>query len=191
MCDVCWKLRPDWLPEPRKESRLCMDKTSTNSCTTAAAGSGVDGGSISVVEHCEQSASQDSGCGSLDFLPLDDPFCTETETKAECISTVDNNFLKQTVLTSEAQVSCESVAGSSSMKENNTEQPPRARDVLSASISDACMSCLSRPKDASIIHGTTGHQACCYACARRLQKRKMPCPICRRQISRVVRNFIV
>ena len=54
-----------------------------------------------------------------------------------------------------------------------------------------CMICLSAPKDASLVHGKTGHQACCFQCARRLKSRGRPCPVCRRPINRVIRNFIV
>ena len=57
--------------------------------------------------------------------------------------------------------------------------------------SDVCVICLTRPKEASIIHGNTGHQVCCYVCAKRLRHRKMPCPVCRRPISGVIKNYIL
>lgn len=54
-----------------------------------------------------------------------------------------------------------------------------------------CSICLSSPKDASIIHGHTGHQVCCYKCAKRLYRRGKPCPVCRRRIQKVIRNYIL
>ena len=57
--------------------------------------------------------------------------------------------------------------------------------------SDVCVICLTRPKEASIIHGNTGHQVCCYVCAKRLRHRRMPCPVCRRPISGVIKNYIL
>lgn len=57
--------------------------------------------------------------------------------------------------------------------------------------SDMCMTCLCRPKTGSIIHGSTGHQVCCFKCARRLKRQRKPCPVCRRPIQKVVRNFIL
>lgn len=53
-----------------------------------------------------------------------------------------------------------------------------------------CIICFDRPKNASIIHGCTGHQACCYRCAKKLKRFSKPCPICRRPIQKIIRNFI-
>ncbi|KAK3739358.1 hypothetical protein RRG08_041677 [Elysia crispata] len=63
----------------------------------------------------------------------------------------------------------------------------RTLGVLSRN--EACVVCLVRPKTASIIHGKTGHQVCCYHCAKKLKKQRRACPICRRPIQRVIRNY--
>lgn len=63
-------------------------------------------------------------------------------------------------------------------------------DVV-ASASDVCVVCASRPKTGSIIHGSSGHQVCCYRCAKRLKHKSLPCPVCRRPIQKVVKNFIL
>ena len=34
---------------------------------------------------------------------------------------------------------------------------------------DLCVVCVTRPRNASIIHGDTGHQVCCLECASRLK----------------------
>ena len=67
--------------------------------------------------------------------------------------------------------------------------PPAS--ASSGDSSQLCTICLSRPKDASLIHGKTGHQVSCYPCGKRLRRRKKPCPVCRRNIQFVIRNFIV
>lgn len=54
-----------------------------------------------------------------------------------------------------------------------------------------CIICMEEPKNASIIHGETGHQACCIDCARALYAAKKSCPICRAKIDAVVQNFMV
>lgn len=56
---------------------------------------------------------------------------------------------------------------------------------------DICGFCFKRPKNASFIHGKTGHQVCCYQCAKKLRRRGKPCPICRQSIQAVVKNFYV
>lgn len=54
-----------------------------------------------------------------------------------------------------------------------------------------CLICTTRPKDASIIHGHTGHQVSCYKCAKKLRRRGRPCPVCRRPIQKIIKNFFV
>jgi len=68
---------------------------------------------------------------------------------------------------------------------------PKKRAPNGVEYSDLCMICLSKPKEASIIHGKTGHQVCCYLCAKRLRRRGKPCPVCRRHIQKVVKNYLV
>lgn len=54
-----------------------------------------------------------------------------------------------------------------------------------------CVICFSKPKEASIVHGKTGHQLCCYKCARRLRRQRKPCPVCRRPIQAIIKNFVL
>ncbi|EDO36881.1 predicted protein, partial [Nematostella vectensis] len=55
---------------------------------------------------------------------------------------------------------------------------------------EMCVICQSRPRDASIIHGRSGHQVCCMHCAEKLKAHKKKCPVCRRKIHFVVKNFL-
>ncbi|XP_041051323.1 protein Mdm4 isoform X1 [Carcharodon carcharias] len=53
-----------------------------------------------------------------------------------------------------------------------------------------CLVCGIRPRTGNIIHGKTGHLVACYACAKMLHKRKLPCPVCVQPINTVIRTFI-
>ena len=48
---------------------------------------------------------------------------------------------------------------------------------------DLCMICVTRPRNASSIHGHTGHQVCCFECASRLKNEKERFPVCRKKKS--------
>ena len=54
----------------------------------------------------------------------------------------------------------------------------------------SCIVCQERPKDATIVHGTTGHVCCCTTCAQELQRTEDRCPICRAPIDSVIRQYI-
>ncbi|XP_022100941.1 uncharacterized protein LOC110984766 [Acanthaster planci] len=64
-------------------------------------------------------------------------------------------------------------------------------NVVTKHYNDLCIICYTRPKTASIIHGRTGHQVCCYPCAKKLHHRGKPCPVCRRSIQAVIKNFLL
>ncbi|XP_078277175.1 protein Mdm4 isoform X3 [Rhinoraja longicauda] len=53
-----------------------------------------------------------------------------------------------------------------------------------------CILCGLRPRTGNIIHGKTGHLVACYACAKTLHKRKLPCPVCVQPISTVIKTFV-
>lgn len=54
---------------------------------------------------------------------------------------------------------------------------------------EKCLICLSEDRTATIIHGGTGHIACCLACARILKARGDRCPVCRLPIDSIVQQF--
>lgn len=51
---------------------------------------------------------------------------------------------------------------------------------------DLCIICLMQPRNASIVHGRTGHLVCCIGCAERLKEEKKKCPVCRKKIKLVI-----
>ena len=52
-----------------------------------------------------------------------------------------------------------------------------------------CLVCLSEEQTAMIVHGGTGHIACCLMCARILKAKGDPCPVCRAPIESVIQHF--
>lgn len=63
--------------------------------------------------------------------------------------------------------------------------------TLSSSKADLlCNFCLTKKKNAGIIHGRIVHQICCYPCAKKLYKRKEPCPLCRRKIEKICQVIV-
>lgn len=53
----------------------------------------------------------------------------------------------------------------------------------------SCLICLSEDRTATLVHGGTGHIACCLQCARILKARGDPCPVCRLPIDLVIQHF--
>ena len=52
-----------------------------------------------------------------------------------------------------------------------------------------CTFCWDKPKDAILVHGKSGHQVCCYPCGQKLKRNAKSCPVCRRQIEKVIVNY--
>jgi hypothetical protein len=38
-------------------------------------------------------------------------------------------------------------------------------------------------------HGDTGHTCVCHGCAMELNRRGMPCPLCRQVVDSIIRNY--
>lgn len=54
---------------------------------------------------------------------------------------------------------------------------------------EKCLICLTENRTATIVHGSTGHIACCLMCARILKGRGDRCPVCRLPIDSVIQQF--
>jgi E3 ubiquitin-protein ligase Mdm2 len=63
--------------------------------------------------------------------------------------------------------------------------------VLDESTSAMCNSCDARPKDGVFVHNTSGHNWCCYVCAKKIWKRTNRCPVCNRTVMKVIKLFKV
>ena len=57
--------------------------------------------------------------------------------------------------------------------EEEEEEEEEGEEEGGASVpTDLCLVCINRPHNASIIHGDTGQQVCCFECASRLKMEK-------------------
>ena len=54
---------------------------------------------------------------------------------------------------------------------------------------EKCLICLTEERSSTIVHGGTGHIACCLTCARILKARGDRCPVCRLPIDSVIQQF--
>ena len=76
------------------------------------------------------------------------------------------------------------------IKQTTTEQKMSCSYEISkdpANCAQLCSICYLRPQNANFVHGKTAHQISCYQCARKVWKIQPRCPICRRQVDRIVK----
>jgi len=52
-----------------------------------------------------------------------------------------------------------------------------------------CLCCMENERDATLVHGGTGHIVCCLPCARILQAQGQKCPVCRLDIDLVIKHY--
>ena len=90
---------------------------------------------------------------------------------------------------SQGQSHSTSQASSAENAEQTITQHSGPKPSEPAFTPDLCVICLMQPRNASIVHGRTGHQVCCIGCAERLKEGKKKCPVCRKKIKLVVKNF--
>ena len=74
--------------------------------------------------------------------------------------------------------------------ENEKISLKKGISISSSTPSMLCTLCCAEPKNACLVHGRISHQVCCYGCARKLFKNKLPCPVCRRRIEKITKNII-
>lgn len=60
---------------------------------------------------------------------------------------------------------------------------------LVETIDKTCIVCFENTKNATFIHGRTGHTCCCLMCAENIYENDFPCPICCEPIDMVIQNF--
>ena len=48
---------------------------------------------------------------------------------------------------------------------------------------------MDEPRNATLVHGDTGHVCCCLECAQDLKPKGLACPMCRKPIDVVIRQF--
>eukprot|EP00968_Pinguiococcus_pyrenoidosus_P027307 scaffold7366_cov254-Pinguiococcus_pyrenoidosus.AAC.9 len=71
------------------------------------------------------------------------------------------------------------------MKKVHSEEEPVKGDEGDVT----CLICFDQPRNATIVHGSTGHVCSCLDCARLLCARGDVCPVCRMQIDNIIENI--
>ena len=201
-CGKCWNVRTDWLPA---QQSLCDSKNPASE----KIGSIIDVGTDDLLK----STATDSGLGSTQVSSQESTDLTVTKKVDASDGLSLNSFIlpslsdysnhKSPVDIESQKLELRYACSNIQMKETgakdlddstsntlSTSQVTRS-NMESKMLDDPCMICLSRPKTASLIHGTTGHQVCCFTCAKRLKRRRQDCPVCRRSIQKVIRNYIL
>ena len=85
----------------------------------------------------------------------------------------------------EAAEAAEAVAAVAAAEAAEAEEQ-RAAQQLGASTAQAgevCVICTDAPR--AVVFGC-GHALCCRSCAEELQRRRLPCPVCRQPLGRLV-----
>jgi len=77
---------------------------------------------------------------------------------------------------------CSPTSANSKMSSSNNPDNPGSEAAK-------CLICLTEERNATIVHGETGHVACCLVCARILKARGDKCPVCRLEIDIVIQQF--
>ncbi len=101
-----------------------------------------------------------------------------------------NSRLEPSVVRREAGYTSSSSSGSVASRLHLQQLSSRLPTVGTSRPELLCNFCLSRDKNAGIIHGSIIHQICCYPCAKRLYKRRQPCPMCRRRIEKISKIIV-
>lgn len=168
-CQKCWQVRQGWLPGKRKRAPRSRRKRQRAVPTAMGPNSGSPFSSFQPFTSLEAMADGDVTSNSENVQ--------------------DSNKGKELLTTAEQEPSLPSSSlPSGSSSENRI---PLRRSVSDCSEQGSCMVCLTRPKNAILVHGRTGHQMCCYPCGKKLWETDKVCPICRRPINKVIRNFFV
>lgn len=204
-CAKCWKIRKGWMPDRPKPRRKTRPVGSSSRRGLAAwgitrkaldrslsdPGQGRDEADCGVVSEVlavsddekskdavAEETSTDSGIGSQESLSS-----SSQELEAGCSQDLSSES------GCSVGIKCDD-AMSTSSQDLGSELSEKMEPDETKSESNLCMFCLSRPKDASFIHGRLGHQVCCYQCAKKYWNKSVRCPVCRRKIERIVRNII-
>jgi len=73
----------------------------------------------------------------------------------------------------------------STIKDYEEKLTKKITDITNGGL---CIICNENPRNASIIHDDSAHTVCCFKCSQSILDNK--CIVCRRQIEKIVRNFI-
>lgn len=199
-CAACWQQRFGWLPDrverhpPQKKRRRVQRRNSAKRSSTKKGSlqlttievhridsAGEEGSrSVSRSDESVDSAAKSSDAGSQG---------SEGSWSSSSLHTAVTAMSSQEEPASQQEEQDWSRPGCSAAAVASTSAGDSASSPSPSTTAEMCTICLVRPKCAILIHGRTSHRLTCYKCALQLQKSNLPCPVCRRRIQRVVRNF--
>lgn len=209
-CTSCWKDRFGWLPDreerhpPQKNRRRVRRCNSERASACHAADSkgtsGVNGSHRLRLNSAGEESRPSSSCNGSDKSPPESSSSvSNTDGSQESLiggSTSEKHLRADE--TKEGDTFVVVTPGTSQECSDDWSQPGCSTDRHDGDVpafrratvaADTCSICMARPKCGILVHGRTSHRLTCYKCALQLQKRNQPCPVCRRRIQRVVRNF--
>ena len=123
---------------------------------------------------------------------------TQADTQHLCRTGLSDSGISNMSLGSYVELACHGAGNQSpreiraeaSVENDIGENQKISKGVYEKGQADVCIICLSQPRNASFVHGHTGHQVCCIDCAEKMKATKKRCPVCRKKIQLVVKNFL-
>lgn len=208
-CSKCWALRPHWLPE---SSNLPSSSVTSSSIPLPAEPSGSRHGYYAVTSESNDEQLLESSQGSLRRWKVGGRVrprrirlmsTSSSDRNSESLASeeeVPSSSCSQQAAAASASLSqpqnCQQDRLESSGVEDSREigggkWKRKHQPIERVSSKDMCVVCATRPKTGCIIHGSSGHQVCCYRCAKQLRRSNQPCPVCRKSIQKVIKNFVL
>ncbi|XP_063403481.1 E3 ubiquitin-protein ligase Mdm2-like isoform X3 [Mytilus trossulus] len=216
-CVHCKKVRPNWLPETTRKRRLEKINSKDQALLSSSECSDISHIPSKVQRRSSRDRltsielesdkdliadEEDSGISTVSSQQSSQENLAENKLKSYS-SLIENSSTLgsyRTLLNFQTTASAKNKdEGIISNKNDNFDKPQKDLKLEKSSnlkeIGNSqsqlglCCICFSRPKTASIVHGCTGHQVCCYRCAKRLKRLSKPCPLCRRPIQKIIKNY--
>lgn len=184
--------RKNWLPDPPKPRKRRKNKKTDGQVVKGIVKPTLDrsisdpGGKI-----CGESG---ASCGPSSLASSSDSNKDTTDSQC-CSSSQADSGISQTLddeMEAGSQGSTEEeavIAGKSTLRDDCAKSW-RSPTLATSKPELLCNFCLEREKNAGIIHGGIIHQICCYPCAKRLYKKRQPCPMCRRRIEKISKIIV-
>lgn len=176
-CFRCWALRKDWYADCPKLVHSLSTSNITSKPLKKEDDKGID------IPDCRRTISAPV------VRPRDLNTGLEKPRLTPC-SSIESLDLAETTLLS---LTASEKKGST---HSPRQQPAELRNDAVVSLESSkdllepCRLCQRRPRNGNIIHGRTAHLVTCFLCAKMLQKGRLPCPVCKKQINMVVKIFV-
>ena len=206
-CGKCWRERKGWVSSYERKTKRKRKSKEEKIVYRVDTDTETDSADKDLTE--KKSSSQES----LDSIDSNDR--TRMNSQDSGISSMDSQELELSVKSEETSEK-PSLNRSMSLDLKNVSKvesslgsPASSMDSGFSSSKDEsslCMFCVTRKKNASLVHGRIGHQVatslgvvlkryfylfyfqvCCYPCAKKLWRRKAECPVCRRTVERIIK----